>query len=56
LRLLPFLSLVGILAATIVFSLMLSERGLILSDRPVVAHLGTIGQPPDFDLGKMLDD
>lgn len=55
-RLLPFISVSAMLAAVVVFSLLLSERGLILHDRPVVAHLGEIEQPADINLWRTLDD
>jgi hypothetical protein len=55
-RLLPFRIAVGVLALVLVVSLFGTERGWILHDRPVIAHLGEMTQPTDFNLTDVLDD
>lgn len=54
-RLLPFRIAVAILAIVLIGALLGSERGMALVNRPVVAHLATIKQPPDLDLREVLD-
>lgn len=55
-RTLPFTIVVAILALVLAYSLFFTQRGWILHDRPVVAHLGSFKPPADFDMKEMLDD
>jgi hypothetical protein len=55
-RLLPFQITVAVLALVFVGALVGTDRGLILSDRPMVAHIAAITPPGDFDLAEVLDD
>lgn len=55
-RLLPFRIVVTVLALVLGYSMLFTPRGWILSTQPVIAHLGPIKQPADFDLTDTLDD
>jgi len=55
-RLLPFQIMVAVLVLVFVGALVGSNRGLILSDRPMIAHIAEIKPPRDFDLSEVLDD
>jgi hypothetical protein len=55
-KLLPFKIVVAILSIVLVYALLFTERGWILHDRPVIAHMGSMKAPTDFDLTEALDD